>query len=157
MSVKSLPYAEGDVFAVPLRDGQGWARCVVARVAPRGAIVFGFFFGPKFEAAADASVNVPCQDDAVLVRRFGGLGIVNGEWKRIGSVESWQRERWGMPAFVKHDPLRPGRAYSVVYADDDPSLFRSETPTDEDAAGPSDGMAGYGFIEITLTRLLAAE
>ena len=41
-----LPYSEGSVFLVPLRNG-GYARGVVARATGEGKGLFGYFFGPR--------------------------------------------------------------------------------------------------------------
>jgi Immunity protein 26 len=70
-------YREGDWFAVPLRNG-GFAVGVIARANPRG-VSLGYFFGPprsdvpRLDEVADLRSG-----DAVLVRKFGHLGILNG-------------------------------------------------------------------------------
>jgi len=58
--MKSI-YDEGSVFLIPLRDG-GFARGVVARIAPKRKVLLGYFFGPRLEkeALACRSELWPC-------------------------------------------------------------------------------------------------
>lgn len=147
---KRLPYTDGDVFAVPLRNG-GFARGVIARAAPRGRILLGYFFGPKMDAPGFGD-REPRPTDALLYLRFGDLGLIKGEWPIVGKVEHWNRFDWPMPEFVR-DPLS-GRAWRVHYADDDPSLIEYEYPTPSDDDGPANSLSGYVAVEIKLTKLL---
>jgi hypothetical protein len=60
-----------------------------------------------------------------------------------------------MPAFIRHGPLR-GRNLQVIYADTNPNAVYSETKLPADAhAEPKDGMAGAGFVELKMTKLLS--
>jgi hypothetical protein len=144
------PYDEGDVFAVPLRKG-GFAHGVVARVAPGGKVLFGYFFGPKTDVPGKDLTLHPA--DSLLKVRFGDLGLINGEWPVVGKVEDWDRGDWPMPEFVRRDPLS-GRAWKVRYMDGDPSAVEVERPTDAECDGPTDSLSGYGAVEIRLTKLL---
>lgn len=147
-------YSEGDWFAVPLREG-GYAVGVVARANPKAALL-GYFFGPR-------RVDVPSLEDvadlkpadAVLVGKFGHLGLVQGKWPILGRLEGWDRTEWSMPVFVRYEELT-GRSFRVFYDDDDPNkLVREEQVAPGDAEqGPKDGLMGAGFAEKVLTSLV---
>jgi hypothetical protein len=148
-------YCEGDWFAVPLRDG-GFAVGLIARTNP-GGVLLGYFFGPlrsnapKLEDVAGLSPG-----DAVLVRKFGHLGIIQGRWSRLGRLHDWDRRDWPTPAFVRYEELT-GRSFWVFYDDNDPNrLLREEQVARGEAEqAPKDGLMGANFAENVLTRLLA--
>jgi hypothetical protein len=81
-----LPCSEGDVFALPLRAG-GWGRGVVTRMAPKGNVLFGYFFGPRTASADEVGEQDLKPDLAILQMRFGDLGLLNGEWRVVGRIE----------------------------------------------------------------------
>lgn len=147
-------YAEGDWFAVPLRE-RGFAAGVVARANPRG-VLLGYFFGPRRE-------HIPTIDEldrltpeaAIWVSRFGDLHLLEEKWPVIGKLAKWDRDAWPTPTFARHEELT-GRTYEVVYADDDPNQLLTERLISRDFAQglPEDGMAGAGFVELRLTNLL---
>ncbi len=147
-------YREGDWFAVPLRDG-GFAVGVVARANPKGALL-GYFFGPRRdEVPSLAEVAELKPDDAVLLRKFGHLGLTGGTWPIVGRVEGWDPVDWPMPTFVRYEELS-GRSFHVFYDDNDPNkLLREEQiAPGTDEQGPKDGLMGAGFAEKVLTTLL---
>jgi Immunity protein 26 len=152
-----VKYQEGDWFAVPLRDG-GFGIVLVARAA-RDGVLLGYFFGPRrSDVPMIGDVTGLKPDDAVLVRQFGDLGIIRGQWPALGHLEGWDRAEWPMPIFVRYEELT-GRSFRVYYDDDDPnSVPREEQiPPGEAEQGPKDGLMGFGFAEKTLTQLLSAE
>jgi hypothetical protein len=58
-----------------------------------------------------------------------------------------------MPDLVRRDVLSK-KAWLVRYSDDDPNQIELEHPTDfESQLGP-DSLAGYGAVEIVLTKIL---
>lgn len=150
-----VKYAEGDWFAVPLRGG-GFGVGVVARSNPKAALL-GYFFGPR---RAEVPVLTDVEDlkpgDAVLVRKFGHLGLTGGTWPIIGRLEGWDRDEWPMPIFVRYEELS-GRTFHVFYDDDDPNKLLREEQVPPGAAeqGPKDGLMGAGFAEKVLTTLLS--
>jgi hypothetical protein len=148
-----LNYKEGTVFSVPL--SQGFATGVVARMAPKGKIVLGYFYGPRMASSVKLDDFIPGVDNCVLCCRFGDLGLIKGYWPIIGEMTGWQRSAWPMPDFIRRDLLGRLRPVRVQYADDDPGLVIAETVADDDVGLPEDGLAGYGFVEATLDRLLA--
>jgi hypothetical protein len=57
-SMKKLTYREGDLFVLPLQD-LGYAVGLVARSGPRGRVLFGYFFGPRYPEMPKLSELVP--------------------------------------------------------------------------------------------------
>ena len=148
------PYAEGDVFAVPLRDG-GYAVGVVARMDSRGSVL-GYFFGEHYdEPPALAEISDLNPVDNIWIKIFGDLGLIRGKWPVLGQLSGWSRERWPMPSFGRHEELTD-RYFCVEYADDDPNSQPREREISqaEFAYLPEDGLAGFGFVETRLTTLL---
>lgn len=150
----SHTYSEGDWFAVPLRDG-GFALGIVARANAEAALL-GYFFGPRRQeqpSLGDAAGLLPQQ--AVLVGRFGHLGIRRGTWPLLGREPGWDRSTWPTPVFVRYEELT-GRTFRVRYDDADPGRVIDETLVEPGPAeqGPKDGLMGAGFVEMRLTRLL---
>jgi len=148
-----LPYKEGTVFFVPLRNG-GYARGVVARASSEGKVLLGYFFGPRLTSADATSLEDLDPTKAILRVRFGDLGLINGEWPIRGRIPGWNRAQWPMPDFVRKDPLGRKKPVLVRYSNADPTRVETETPTTDDAGLGADSMSGYGSVEIKLTKLL---
>ena len=152
----SVPYSEGDLFAVPL-DGGGYGVGTVARMNGDGAVT-GYFFGPRRDdVPSREEVEGLTAEGAILVQTFGDLGLMSGSWPIVGRLPGWRREDWRMPAFGRRDALT-GRCFRVEYADDDPNSMPHEVEisAQECEQLPEDGAAGSGFIEARLSRLLAS-
>ncbi|MBH5391829.1 immunity 26/phosphotriesterase HocA family protein [Bradyrhizobium diversitatis] len=150
-----LPYEEGSVFAMPLRNG-GFARGVVGRSTHVGRVLLGYFFGPRLETSASATLDHLHADQAVARIRFGDLGLIEGRWVIIGKVPNWDRSDWPIPDFVRRDPISK-RAWLVRYSDSDPVKSVSEPLLDyDDLQGlDGDGLFGAGAAEIRISKLLA--
>lgn len=152
---KKLPYAEGDCFVLPLRDG-GFARGVVARLDGRG-VVCGYFFGPTLSAVSEAIVDATVQPEkAALIARFGDLGLLKGAWKLIGRIPDWDRAKWRVPGFLHLDEGGDG---GFVRYYDDSMVFTQEERVEVSAVSPNvprDALLGFGAAEIRLTKLLAS-
>lgn len=146
-------YPNGSVFLVPLKDG-GTARGVVARTAPGGKMLLGYFFGPRFESRAEAAQPDLKPENAVLCLRFGDLGLLKGLWPVIGTVPNWNPARWPTPDAVRRDLLGNMKPVLIKYDDYDPSKVVSEQILEADNGLPDTGLAGYGFVESKLTKLL---
>jgi hypothetical protein len=151
--MKKLPYIEGSVILVPLRKG-GFARGVVARAAPKGKALLGYFFAPRLTSPEEARVDDLDPAKALLRVRFGDLGLINGDWRVIGTVPNWSRAAWPMPDYVRHDPLGVLKPILVRHADDDPLGVEAEYVIDNDTGLATESMYGYGAVEIELTKLL---
>ncbi len=148
----SVPYREGDLFAVPL-DGGGYGVGLVAR-ANRDGVVAGYFFGDRFAQPPDPDdLAAVGPKDAILIKSFGDLGLVRGEWPVIGQLPGWRREDWPMPAFGRQEPLT-GRFLRVEYSDDDPNASPREVQISQAEFDdlPEDGLAGFEFIQKRLSQ-----
>jgi hypothetical protein len=152
--MKKLPYSEGSIFLVPL-EGGGYARGIVARSAPKGKILLGYFFGPRIECQSKVEVHDLKADNAILCEYFGDLGLIKSLWPIVGSVYNWDRAKWPMMNTVRRDPLGMLKPVLVRYADDDPSKIIAEEILSNDCDLPNDGLAGYGFVEDVLSQKLA--
>lgn len=152
--MKSI-YDEGSVFLIPLRDGC-FARGVVARIAPKRRVLLGYFFGPRLEKEALATIADLSSDRALAIIRFGDLRLFDGQWKVIGKVPNWHRAEWPMPNFVRRDPIS-GKAWLIRYSDVDPLQSVSELlPSYDDFDGLArDGLYGAEAAEIWISKLLS--
>jgi hypothetical protein len=138
---------------VPLRSN-GFARGIVARMPKDGVVLFGFFFGPKMQSVNELSFEGVERSAAIAELRFGDLGLVNGNWSIIGSLPNWSPKMWGMPDFVRRDPL--GRkAWGVRYSDLDPTIVKREYLVEYEVNLQNNWLLGYGAVELHLTELLA--
>jgi hypothetical protein len=148
-------YQEGDWFAVPLRD-HGFAVGLLARANPKG-VLLGYFFGPRYDEAPPFEVIetlTPAQ--AILLGKFGHLGLTQGQWPILGRQGAWDRDAWPMPVLIRYEELT-GRTFQVFYHPDDPvKVLREEQVLPGVAEqGPKDSLMGAGFVEIRLTRMLS--
>lgn len=148
-----LPYSEGSVFMVPLRDS-GYARGVVARMRPRGTVLFGYFFGPRILSNEEVSLSDLIQSEACYCGKFGDLGIIKGTWNLIGSIPNWNRSDWPMPAFFRKSILIGIPDFVSRYSENNPSELISHVPGEFEPGMAEDCSCGFGAIEIILTNLL---
>lgn len=152
--MKGLPYQEGSCFAIPLRTG-GFARGVVARMAPKGKVLLAYFFGPKLDIVPRLSeVDGLKAENAIQHLMVGDLGLINGEWPVLGAKTNWSLAEWPMRPLVRRDELSK-RAWLVHYADADPNRVEREEPVPFEISGFGKAdLYGYGAAEILLTNLL---
>ena len=146
-------YPNGSVFKVPLEGGEA-ARGIVARTASDGRLLFGYFFGPRFSLNAMADISGLEPENAVLRLRFGDLGLHNGLWPVIGRLPDWNPAKWPMSNAVRRDPFGIRKPILVRYDDNDPSKVLSEEILENDIDLPNDGLAGYGYVETKLRKML---
>ena len=79
-------YQEGDWFAVPLGCG-GYAVGIIARRG-RAASCSGSFFGPRHrDIPSLTQLEALRPDGAILVGKFGHLGLKDGTWPILGRLE----------------------------------------------------------------------
>ena len=154
---KRIRFKEGQWFAVPLRD-QGYALGVVVRGNNR-SVCLGYFFGPRYETLpGDEIVCEKRAEDAILVTRFGDLGIINGTWPLIFTTRHFSREEWPIPKFGMEIPFSGGKAYIREYEFDDSDNWILVEETIVEAKEienlPKDGLMGGGSVEVKLTDLL---
>jgi len=140
-------YREGDWIVVPLVTG-GFAIGIVFR--GRGSICLGAFFAPKYEkppVLIDADGLT--LSDAILIARFGYLGLMSGEWTNLGRAPDWNRANWPMPRF-RSTP------YIVEFSDRSPgeTLSMRRASPEELAGLPEEGVYGDKALQIALTKVL---
>jgi hypothetical protein len=134
----------------------GWAAAILARSPRTGKVLFGYFFSKRYEQPpATETLSGFTPSDAILIRMFGDLGLLNGRWKVIGHSENWSRDRWPMPAFVHYDAVS-GKPYKREYSDDGENRFAREMPCDDATAKslPKDGLSGAESLETSLQMAL---
>ena len=148
----ALPYSEGSLFLVPLRD-TGYARGVVGRATKSGKVVFGFFFGLRLSSPSAITEDELFPNRAILCARFGDLGLINGKWPIYSKLSKWNRSEWSMPEFARREPIS-SKVWRVKYRDDDPNKIEDASAADFDAKLEPDRMCGNGAVEILLTKLL---
>ena len=151
---RSVPYRDGDLFAVPLRSGGGYGVGVVARHDGRGGVL-GYLFGKFFsEVPSLDDVSRLRPSEAIRVLRFGDLGLIEKRWLVLGQVEGWNSNDWPIPAFGRREPT--GGTFRVIYsAEDLRGPAREEPISDEECDRlPRDSLSGAGAVELVLTQLL---
>jgi hypothetical protein len=152
-----INYSEGDWVGVPLPGG-GWAVGLVARMNRKGAVI-GYFFGPRRDAVPTVEQLEALQpDDAILVGKFGDLGLVKNEWPVIGRQPDWDRDQWPIPVFVRRPPLID-RVVKVWYDETELNWPAREEilPAGQDFHAPEDGLMGYVYVQNKLEKLLGAQ
>ncbi|MFI6317117.1 immunity 26/phosphotriesterase HocA family protein [Nonomuraea sp. NPDC050556] len=146
---RELPYREGDIFAVPLRDGEGYALGVVARMDGRGKLL-GYFFGPRVKTPQEASVISPlASQNAIYVALLGDLGFIENEWPIVSHIEAWKADEWPMPKFRREEDRVV--SYNEITLEEE-----GEERADPAycAQLPGGGLAGSGYVELVLTQLI---
>ncbi len=151
--MKKLPYSEGDICCVPLRD-MGFVLGVIARVPKGRKVLLGYFFGSRIEEFTAMKGGLHLNPSLALkVIKFGDRGLMNGSWPIIGSVEGWNRTEWLIPKFIRKDDLRR-RSYLISYSDDNLRNEIAQEPCEYDLSGyEPDSLFGYGVVEILMTKL----
>ncbi|MFC4726908.1 Imm26 family immunity protein [Coralloluteibacterium thermophilus] len=147
MRVKSLPYKEGSLFLLPLRDGRQ-ALGVVARMDGKGTIL-AYFFVCDGEDVQEGRATLSAER-ADLIAQVGDLGLLNGSWYVVGIIDGWSRAAWPLPEFHR---IVDGNV--IVSRYDDQLRFVAERPglQYETKELPRDVLMGYGAAEIWLTAL----
>ncbi|NCB45008.1 MAG: hypothetical protein EOM59_20640 [Clostridia bacterium] len=150
-----LPYCEGSWFSIPLRHG-GFGVGLVARIAKKGKIFLGFYFGPNRSTSPKLSeVEKLTPQDAIGVYRTGDLALINGDWPIIGNATDWERTNWTVPFFYRHDEISR-KIWKVVYSDSDPTIITKEEEIsyEENSTLARDSVFGAGAIELLLTKTI---
>lgn len=142
---------EGDIFLVPLRK-KGYAIGLIIR--KKGSILLGYFWDikmPSLDSKFDKSLLN--NREPILIKMFGDLGLKNGEWPIIDNIPSFNREDWSVPLFIRNISLV---GEFLVDYDDDLNETKLTPTLNVDSKYNEDGIAGYGWIEIRLTKLIEA-
>lgn len=154
---KKLPYTNGDLVAVPLREGLGYAVGLIVAHDGLGGVI-GYFFNRRFDAipTVDAA-GAWGRSDVLRVMRFGDLGLIRGDWVVLGEHPEWRPCDWPIPAFGRREPT--GRAFRVTYSAEDLRGPAREELIDDDECDrlPRDALSGSGAVERVLTHLLSVD
>jgi len=155
--MKHIKYEEGQWFVVPLRDGTYCIGIIVrGNYHTRGGL--GYFFDKKYFTVPMADETyLMSKDNAILICKFGDLGIIHGEWPLINNGKPFLREEWPVPVFHRVFPLKDNTAVIVEY---DQNINGVERPlretltrlTEDILKLPKDMLFGSGAVEIELTR-----
>lgn len=151
-----MPYSDGDLVAVPLRDSSGYAVGLIAAHDGGGAVV-GYFFGTLFtDFPTLGEASKLGHRDVLRVMRFGDLGLVSGDWRSLGRHESWVASEWPLPTFGRRD--MSGSSFRVVYCAEDLTGPAREEPIDDEECDllPRDSLSGSGAVERVLTHLIGS-
>lgn len=85
---------------------------------------------------------------------FSGSIIDKQYWKLIGRYNNWNPKDWEVPFFKRKD-LVSDKWYIIFYNDALEEIDSKEVTDLTSLDGcPEDGLAGYGFVEKRLSRLL---
>ena len=155
---KHIRYREGQWFAVPLRRG-GYAIGIIVRGSYKTKGGLGYFFGPKYlNIPSDKDTIEKKPNEAILITRFGDLGIVMGSWPLIQSSRSFYKQEWPIPKFGTEISLLPGKGFIREYnhAETGKWILVGEKviKISEIVGLPEDASLGGGAVEIKLTILL---
>lgn len=92
-------------------------------------------------------------EQAVLVARVGDLGLLEGQWQVVGTVDDFAPERWPVPLFrCYQDP--PGRWVVRDYNDKLERVNKEVRVTAAEVEGlPDDGLYGSEAAVIELQGL----
>jgi hypothetical protein len=96
---RRLPYQEGSVFGLPLRDGRS-ARGLVSHLDPGSGLVIAYFFGPAVERPwaqqpADVAVALPARPERIA--RCPDAYLRRRRWPVLGRVEPAAWSFWPPP------------------------------------------------------------
>ncbi|MFO0575375.1 MAG: Imm26 family immunity protein [Polyangia bacterium] len=154
MASRKKPYNEGCWIAVPLAERGGYGLGVIARC--KSGICLGYFFEPRHSQVPklEATQGLAPQQ-AVLIARFGDMGLLKGEWTILGHLDDWDRARWPVPTLQEQ---WSGGFRLVEYSGDDPTLngISRQYPTTAQEANKhfSNALAGHAALSSGLDRAL---
>lgn len=152
--MKKVKYVDGDIFVFPLRNN-GFGVGLIAH-HNKGMIV-GYFLNEKFKRIPKTDeLNLKFEKKNIIyICIFGQLGLKNEEWKLIGRLDKFKKEDWPIPEFKRSVMFLEETWLGVSY-DKELSIDTIERKITKEVAEnmPDDGLAGHGFVEIKMTKLL---
>jgi hypothetical protein len=145
---------EGVWIGVPLETG-GFTPVLVARVSKQPGVLLGYCFPIQGDLRQlDGELKTLSPKDAVVIARFGELGVIEGRWPVLAEASGWVRECWPTPFFSRREEFT-GRMWLIEYDDVDPSEEKANRPASlNDPAVPRDGLYGALAFEKLLTKLV---
>lgn len=148
----------GDLFIV----ARGDRRIALGLIARGGkkACKLGYFFRIALYEDAKDKANLTLEpQQAIWVGMFGDLHILRGKWPIVGKLKSFSREVWPMPVFAYH---HAGFNIDYIRTYDEDNIAKQlgdwrthQVPSHIDTSFVvEDGLAGAGFVEDYLMRIL---
>lgn len=145
---------EGDLFLVPLRDSTQYGLGLLAR--KNRSIALGYFFNFICDGPEDNALNGLNIDKLpiIWVVRFGCLGFDLGTWLFLKKMDNWNRDNWKIPDLGRKDMLLENIYYGISLNEKLEGITTRKIDKETFELLPKDGLAGYGFVEIKLKKLL---
>jgi Immunity protein 26 len=148
----------GNLFIV-MHGNRSIALGLIARGGKRaGKLGYFFRIGLYDEAKERDNLSLDL-NQAIWIAKFGDLHILRGKWPLVGKLNGFSREAWPMPVFARHHEGF-NINYICTYDENDVSLGLHTWRADQVPAHvktsvvAEDGMAGAGFVEDYLMKIL---
>jgi hypothetical protein len=160
--MKRIRYREGQWFAIPIKD-IGYCLGIIVRGSSKTHGGLGYFWSSITKnLPTEEDINKIKPSDAVLIARFGGLGISTGEWPLIQTSNKFVREDWPVPLFIRKLDFDEDKVLIIDYGQDFSGL---DLPKSEILVKksknyekyPEDSLYGYKVVEAKLFKLLTKE
>ena len=116
----------------------------------------GNFYGKLFNTVPESIEELKIDfTKPILIKEFGSQGLRDGTWKILGLLPNFKKQDFPVPIFFTHTkPFKP----QLVYFDDNMNEIKrqsiEESEVDKYKDFPQTGLAGSGFIEKRLKRLI---
>lgn len=149
---KITNYKIGDLIAIPL--DKGYSVGLIANASSYGMLCY--FFSPRFERLPTVSMVNVSKENVVLVKLCSDLGIHKNKWIVIGELPNFNQTDWNTRFFKRQDVL--SNEFYVIEYNNELKEINSWLSEDESSIieYPEDGLAGSGFIEKRLSKILAS-
>ena len=152
MRKKKIKVEEGDIFAVPLRQG-GYDIGLIARKHKTSNL--GYFFDKVYQSPPETlDVTGINNWKVTLIGQFSAIGIEEGEWPLLKTAFNFKREDWPIPVLKMQEPITE-QYFAVLYDD---TLFNEKRYLITKEAADKlfgHGVYGYGALEKKLSSILA--
>jgi hypothetical protein len=152
MKTKKIKFKEGQVFAVPLRQG-GYVLGILVREYIK--ITLGYFFNKIYPTIPDKVDKSEISIDKIaLIALFSSMGIEDGYWPLVETNLLFKKGDWPIPLMKMQDPLTE-KYYSVLF---DETLINDERKliSEEIAQKLFDhSLHGYVSLEKKVSTIMA--
>jgi hypothetical protein len=149
---KKVKIKEGDVFAVPLLQGD-YAIGLIAR--EQNKITLGYFFRTIFKTLPEELDTTGINHwEVALIGKFSSLAIEKGEWPLLKTNFKFNRNNWPIPVLKMQDPLTE-QYFAVLYDDTLVNEQRYKISIEEASELFGHGNYGYEALQKKLSTVLA--
>jgi hypothetical protein len=152
MKSKKIKAMEGYLVAVPLNQN-GYGLGLVARKNKR--VCLGYFFNRVYSTLPmDVSPGEMDKKDVILIAKFSSLGIEDGSWPIIKSLQEFNPFDWPIPVFQGKDYLAE-RYFAIVYEEDIMNEKKRYSISQQEASTLFEhGLHGYISLQNALSKRL---